>query len=1325
MTVSGKGAARHPVARVATVVLCLLAMVAALFVAGAGTAYADDKKSCQDDKSNGICNTSFADLTSSLSQAYSNYLAYNTTNGGSTTEIFGTGSDQLNDVGNTNKPLDPNVMDDGDRASGAFMLENAGPYYPGGAGSLLGYANMSSSLWGNLAGKVSSYFNINTAVNSSQYSYADLYNKGQNGAAAFVAYGSAVKVLGLDANDEQNHIANIGRALTGVIAILFFGAANLATKFMYFAVLALQWFNPFRLFYGGVSKCDSVDSAGNCQSGTDAANSMVGSNSGPSTSDPGSALNGVADIVTDLYTNIRGIGWVVLVVMLGIVVALLLLHSPSKQGRDKVALKHVVIAIVFSLIGLPLLGGMYTGVLGKLGSKTSDDSAQTTVRVMATYVDTQHWLVNSAGALPDSLAIDTARDNTQATTDAEGQFSPSLSALVNGRYFAYKINMATQDTQGSCSIDETQAITIGSYKYYPLSSFGNTYTYHPSASGDPTKNASQKSCITTASALKLLRTYSSQDTVDGSAIESAYKSSHSIDLATKDEPADPTDGSSNEDAYKWALYQVQKGYGGKWFAGNSNNYKAAIKAAGSKTGLWYSSGAMTASKIGATSVTIDKSSSTSCDWKGASCNMTPLAMYNYLQADFNGGTMTVYSTATSSSDTVLHPHWAATQLGTGILKPAYYLDLVVALGCIAILSFAYGIGMIIGSIKRAIQLLQSVPFAVLGAWKSILRVITVGLAMTFEIILDIVLYIIAMFLIENIGTVVEEPLVSWALTGANDTWTPASIGIGAFSVSTSGTAVIAVSLFVGMALEIFATKLCIKMRSAIAKEMDQVADSIVQRVFGDSGGTPSTPSMGGNPLASGLKGAAAAAGDAAGGKAAAGKAMAAKAGGKNPVSGAKAAGGAKGGAGVKPAGPGHGKAGAAGAAGAMGALGAMGAASAGADGSAGAAGKATAEGRGAAGGAGGTARNAKSGGDAQGAAKHSPANAAGASDTRRGEAGKSGDTKGAAGDAKGKSGETGKGGDTKGTSGDIKDVRPMEASGGANDADGFGANGADGMGFDGSDGMGANGADGADGGTFDVRAMDDSVDAVNASDDSYGAMGADGATDVPNGAYGSMDASDGAYGATDASYAADAASEAVRDAADVADTGMDEGLPAASVETDDGGSYSAGGYSSSAGGDPIAAAAASAGAAVRNGARAARDSSQARKADKAVRAAAFDAGNASRSGGAKSPGQAGGTARQSMPRQSMPRTEQPRQATQHQMTQRQSMQRQSTPQRTEPQRQSAQRRSQQPRQSVQRQSAQRTEPQRQTTQRQTTQRRSQQPRRTDTPQPHRRRTDRA
>jgi hypothetical protein len=563
-------------------------------------------------------------------------------------------------------------------------------------GSLLGYADPDFSV-----GKIVGWFFAEMSGSSQTIMYDTLTStsdRGDNSYAGmldYVHFGAANNDLGLDTMSS-----GIGGQIASTIAgsaiwILYALALAVGTLF-YVIIQFLKLINPFLWFHQAIASI--ADSGGSTASAyqRDLANGMTAGQGG------GGVLAGLQHWIASWYGLLVDISWQVLVPLF-ITFLLLGLLLFKKMDRGS-AIKKLIVRVVFLGVGLPLIGSIYTSVLDKFDDSILGQHAGPTRVVLSTYVDFEAWMMNDRLGIPDAASI--SWNGRQA--GPESMMSVRTSALAinaqsHGRTFeGIRIGTKTDDAvaawrNGTVAIDDT-----GTDDFRAV-----------------------------FATFAILGNYIAGTEVAASDFESGIKSSITrLDVDT----------------------DVKR----KWFV-DRNSY-GDVEGFGTQGGpapidhpvISTTGGLRSSSPGGDATAFTTTGAQHSCgfrvldgDGNVASCNLSPLAAYNYLNTGFGSDSLTMYSSNNATSGFTRENHMAVSQVGTGPAKFMYWSNAGTVLGCIVVLGFWYAIGMLAGAVKRTFSLVAAVPFATLGAMQAISKVIIYSTALILEIIVTLFIYHLA------------------------------------------------------------------------------------------------------------------------------------------------------------------------------------------------------------------------------------------------------------------------------------------------------------------------------------------------------------------------------------------------------------------------------------------------------------------------------------------------------------------------------------------------------------------------------------------------------
>lgn len=668
---------------------------------------------------------------------------------------------------------------------------------PASAGSLLGYADPDfspDSGW--LASKLSGSSNAigydTLQVHNDDGSTSSRYQ----GMINYAYFGATLKGLGLDSSSTGLSLG-FTKVITGGIVMLLFILGG-AVDFVFNGVISiLSTLNPFKLFYVGMSAVDP-----------NLADGMVGNGS----SDVG-PLSGVANWIGGWYQTLTALSWTVMVpLFVAILIFSLLLFKKMDRGG---AAKKLIVRLLFIGIGLPLLGSMYTGMIDSMSDASTSGNTGSARVVMSTYVDFENWATQSRLAVPSGATIEW-NPKTQ---------SPSGAAQADVRNTALAINNATHGT------NLTAIVSANSYDASWAAQVMAGKTSDQATSAD-----------TFGSTVDMLVRYINGDQLSGATYETVSKGNLT-------QSAFYTGGGDQGRAE--ANGKTVKG----WFddltkkADDINAYNPSsnpLVSTPANKGLTVEGTGNAVHKFTTPDYDSCKASGTKIatdDGGTRACNLTPLAMYNFLNTDFGPSSMKMYSSAAVASEATRSIHNSVTQVGTGSMSLLYLFNTVVLLGAFVFIGLGYAFALLFGSMRRSFQILSAVPIATLGSLAAIAKVLVYTIALILEVIVTIFVYKIVQEFLTSLPQLIEEPFAAVLSAGRSG----AMAGFVAFLVNGwAFSAVVTVLSIVGV---VGFTILAMRVRKSVVKAVEETVTKLVEKFLDTQVGMP-----GGGKLAPALAG---------------------------------------------------------------------------------------------------------------------------------------------------------------------------------------------------------------------------------------------------------------------------------------------------------------------------------------------------------------------------------------------------------------------------------------------------------------------------------------
>lgn len=651
---------------------------------------------------------------------------------------------------------------------------------PGSAGSLLGYADPNlSDVSGWLASKLSGssdaigYDTLLVRDGGDSASYAT----GQfQGMVDYAYFGAALKGMGLDGTSTGLSLGFWNWLGGGVVMLLYILSG--AVDFVFNSVISvLSMLNPFKLFYAGVAAVNPA-----------LADGMIGNGS----ADVG-PLSGLVEWIGGWYQVLTSLAWGVMVpIFIAVLLFGLLVFKKLDRGG---AIKKLVIRMLFIGLGLPLLGTMYTGMIDSMADASASGNAGSTRVVMSTYVDFENWAMKSRLAVP--------ADATIAWDVNAG--SPSGASQAKIRNTTLAINNQT------LGLNLNSIVSSGAYD----ASWANQVM--EGKSGDAATNAN-----TFARTVDMLSRYLSGSQVSAASFETIAKG----DLTQSSYYAKNA-GTTVKDWF-------EKFTKGGTDLNKENPASNPILAVSSGSGL----------RADGTTVRTFTSSTSGCSYTGTkitgsdgaprACNLSPLAMYNYLNTDFDSTSMRMYSSSNVASEATRSIHNSVNQVGTGSMSFLYWLNTVVLLGSFVLIGLGYAFAMLWASIRRSVQIVTSMPFATIGAIAAIAKIVVYSVALVLEVIVTIFVYKLVQEFLTSLPQIIEMPFAAILNNGSGGDMA----GFIAFLVNGWGfSLVVTVISIIGL---VGFTVLALRVRKGFVKAIEEAVTKIVEKFMDSSVGMPST-----------------------------------------------------------------------------------------------------------------------------------------------------------------------------------------------------------------------------------------------------------------------------------------------------------------------------------------------------------------------------------------------------------------------------------------------------------------------------------------------------
>lgn len=697
--------------------------------------------------------------------------------------------------GNTMSP------DSNERALGdnwGSILDN-----PANAGAFLGYADPDKSDL--LKWATSQLSGSSGSIGYSQFKDATTENGESgghnNGMLDYAHFGATLSGLGLDSTSTSMS-SSMFKSLSGGVILLLLLLAFAIDGLFTVVIKGLAILNPFRLFYDGVKAVSPEFVDG-----------MTGGAGLPA------PLQGLGSWIGGWYAVLVNLSWTIMVpLMLGFLILGLLLFKKMDKGS---AIKKFAVRILFIGLGLPVLGGMYTTALTSMDTDFGASKAGSAQVVMSTYVDFEGWVNDSRLEIPDDCGAVIEWDTSRDQPSAEAMMGVRNTALcINSNTNGY--GALTPQLTPNTADSWTQSIIDGADE-------ANNPGTHP---GGPGNNMSANPASQFMNMYGMLVRYMDGQTFSASDFETSMKGSLSSYADKGDEQREAVRGWFVDYTPKNSKDLKDNNAGSNpMLAMGSDVGLTATRSGGVKTFTTENTSCLAFSPV---------SSNPKRQGEAIECNLSPLAMYNYLNTSFASDSLVTYSSEKAASGAIRESHSSVNQVGTGSMKFLYWVNAVVLLLSFVLIGFGYALSLLFANLKRAVQLIGAIPFATIGVLSGIAKVISYSVALILEVILTIFVYVLMQNLLLALPQIVEAPL---SLLLNNDGGVGAAVGL--TFLATSGLARIVVTV-ISIVVIVWFTVTALRVRKTIIKSINEAVTKIVEKFTGaEVSGGGGAPGMGG------------------------------------------------------------------------------------------------------------------------------------------------------------------------------------------------------------------------------------------------------------------------------------------------------------------------------------------------------------------------------------------------------------------------------------------------------------------------------------------------
>lgn len=571
-------------------------------------------------------------------------------------------------------------------------------------GDLLGYGDENiSSATGWLISKTTGASNV---VGYDSLRAKDGGGATYEGVLGYAQYGALLNALGLDSTSTGLNLHLTSVFFGGIMIMLYLLAGGIDTIFSA-VVWILEALNPFKFFFTAVSKTSGAMADG-----------MTGGQGVPEW------MKSLDTWFAGWYQALVNLSWTVLVPLF--LFTFLLSALMWKKGQALSGLKKLLVRVLFLGFGLPLIGSLYTASLSVMKDATAGAGMGATRVVLSTFVDFETWAKINRLAVPDSaeLAWDVSK---QAPTGGSVNHLRQTSVAIN--------KQAHPSFQSIADINVSQ-----------LGSVSTDATAEDAGSGS-------LNALAYTDTMDMLLRYMRSDVYDSSDFETAAKARLSVNAGQSGEIG----ALAKSCATTWFNVQAD---GSTKPDGSSDGPCSKLKASENPV-LTVGGRGLYVQQYGdvrtfKTDGIISPGAFVMTNAGGAeNANMSPLAMYNYLNTSFDKNALTVYSSSNAVSKATREYHGSVNLVGSSGVNWLYWLNSSVTLLCFVVLGLGYAFGMLTGAVKNSLHIIGAVPFATIGSLAGIAKVLIYTFTMITEIIGTMFIYRLVQEFIVSIPSIFE------------------------------------------------------------------------------------------------------------------------------------------------------------------------------------------------------------------------------------------------------------------------------------------------------------------------------------------------------------------------------------------------------------------------------------------------------------------------------------------------------------------------------------------------------------------------------------------
>lgn len=618
--------------------------------------------------------------------------------------------------------------DDGKARKNGLLLTNDGRGVgTGQAAGVMGYTDAKKGF--NIANVI--------AKNSVTYSLEQLKKLKVKGMASgadptldsYAEYGLSLKNAGLD---KTSSTFSFGSGMLDKVVYFFYWFANATPYMMKTVVKVLQLLNPFA-FVSKFMTSDLEEDAGYESFASNTDKDKDGNKT-----DFGTFWDKIYPMLTVFGNYVSMLKDFSLMVLLPLfigfaIVAILLLKMSFKSTFGR-----MIIRLFIMILGVPLIGSVYTQTLNTIATSSDEQSAYFTRIVYTNYLDFRSWAFNTRLGIPSELEGVIKKDGS-----IQGKSLDEVTLTLNAYALNDRTLLSLEDAGNPFAdmADTSTAVETKKAKKNAYAANVNALLSTVSSSNMYRLRSSDYEGLVKAEAQKLIGTKES-DEDNNKAIRNIFNLSE--DVLNDDDKSKGLLSDSRSAAAKEALTEKT--------SLSAPPYKYDIYNAGAlkrESGLYRNGKGAALSALTKRGTTTIPSFSIGDDAYIGS-GLSPLGMYNYLNTSFapssttdtgfEGGSLSIYSPAQSNNDMLQQYHHSVLMTGSGLAVPMKYVLICVTFIVLAALQLSVVFSIFRLAVSKFTSMAGGIVGTMMGSLTSFIKMASAALVTIGVVVASMALY---------------------------------------------------------------------------------------------------------------------------------------------------------------------------------------------------------------------------------------------------------------------------------------------------------------------------------------------------------------------------------------------------------------------------------------------------------------------------------------------------------------------------------------------------------------------------------------------------------